>query len=80
MSDHDEMGEGSAQAVRDVRRRLRAAWRRLRCQHTHTFTYELEGARRIYGDPHGSRSCKSPGLLLEGCYSCGEVHVRDYCA
>lgn len=48
-----------------------------KCKHTHTFRYALDGARRIYGDPHGSRECRTPGLVLTGCYICGRVRVED---
>ena len=49
------------------------------CRHTHTFSYSLDGAKRIYGDTHGVPSDNRAGLVLEGCYICGEVQVRDYC-
>jgi len=61
-----------------IEKALKRLWRRLWCKHTHTFTFHLDGARRIYGDPTGSRHCKTSGLLLRGCYICGHVEVTDY--
>lgn len=60
-----------------IYRRLRRFIKQLTCDHSHTFSYALEGATRVYGDPHGARQCRTSGLLLEGCYICGHVEVQD---
>ena len=59
-------------------RKIKLWYKRRNCKHTHTFTYSLDGATREYGVPHGSRTCKTPGLELKGCYICGKVYVNDY--
>lgn len=56
----------------------RSLLHRMRCKHTHQFTYDLDGARREYGSPTGSRTCKTPGLQLKGCSQCGKLTIKDY--
>jgi hypothetical protein len=57
---------------------LRRTLKQIRCNHSHCATFQLEGARRMYGEPFGSRECHTPGLVLDMCYKCGMVWCRDY--
>lgn len=56
----------------------RRLYKQARCTHTHCGYYSLEGARRIFGDPFGSRFSMDPGLKLVFCYKCGLTWVQDF--
>lgn len=45
------------------------------CEHTHTFTYGLKNANWYY---KGKLKGVHKGIVLEGCYLCGKIKVRDY--
>jgi hypothetical protein len=66
--------------LKKIKNELRYLWKQMNCKHTHTFKYSLEGATRIYGNPHGSNQCTKHGLVLEGCYICGKIKVIDRAA
>jgi hypothetical protein len=49
--------------------------RRLRCNHTHTFSFYPEGVTwRFNGEAQG----KHTGVVIEGCYLCGKMWCRDF--
>lgn len=46
------------------------------CEHTHTFSYNLSSDTPWYS--LGEKMGKHDSLVLEGCYLCGKVKVRDW--
>lgn len=48
--------------------------RQLLCMHTHTFQRDMPEA---YWLSHGELRGRHRQLILEGCYICGKVTVRD---
>jgi len=49
--------------------------RQLLCKHTHTFQYYLPEVDWFY---KGGKRGEHNQLVLEGCYICGKVKVRDW--
>jgi len=54
---------------------LRQFKRQLLCKHTHTFRQDLPEADWL---SHGELKGRHGQIVLEGCYICGKVTVRDY--
>ncbi len=46
------------------------------CEHTHTFRYYLPKDALWYS--HGVKKGNHESLVLEGCYLCGGIKVRDW--
>jgi hypothetical protein len=46
------------------------------CEHTHTFKHFLPKDTLWYFK--GERGGTHDGLMLEGCYLCGKIRVRDW--
>ena len=46
------------------------------CEHTHTFRYYLPSDVIWYS--YGEKKGNTDSLVLEGCYLCGKVKVRDW--
>ena len=59
--------------------RLRLWWRRLSCEHSHTFRVDMPEGTPWYS--HGTKMGPHPGgLQMIGCYKCGKVWCRDWAA
>jgi len=62
--------------LKNMKRMWRRFLRRLKCKHTHTFKHYLpkETPWCYRGEPKG----KHDGLVIEGCYLCGELSIKDW--
>jgi hypothetical protein len=62
--------------LESIKREYRIQRKRLLCKHTHTFSRCLpDDTVWLYrGEVKGTH----PGLLIEGCYLCGRIEVRDW--